>query len=419
MPILIILTIATAATVLHATFTWRSAGVAAEDALKLQSLGIAASIEASLRRSDLGASSIFSDIIAEGGWEGIAYLSLHTNNGTVILHSNKNLIGRRAQDDQLLAVAATRKPAQHYIRLATDERVFVMDMPLHIHSGEYILRLALHTYPAESVIRQARLSIGAAAGVVIVLWVIGFFLLRIQRREDELRATMAERERLAVLGEMASVLAHEIRNPLGSIKGFAQYLREQQNSAHDRSIAAERMDSSLDVIVSEAERLETLTDDLLVYARTDEVRTVEFELCPLLEEAIAPYSQRGEISISATCTSEGLVRTDRNKLRQILINLLENALVAVESGGSVEVIARASRGTIELDIKDTGPGMPADVASRAFEPFFTTKTRGTGLGLAIVKRLVDLLHGSITLKTAPGEGVQFSIVLPPMTKDGT
>lgn len=413
MSIVIILACATIATVLNALFTWRTATTAAEDSLKLQALGIAASIEASLQQSTIRTNSILSDIITEGGWEGIAYLSLHAEDGTIVLHSNKNLTGKRVQDQQLMSAVSTGKPAYHYLRLATDERVFVMDIPLHIRTGSYYLRLALHTYPAESPVRQARLSLATAGGVVMVLWLIGFFLLRLQRREERLRTAMIEREQFAVLGEMASVLAHEIRNPLGSIKGFAQYLREQRSTG----APPERMDTSLNVIVTEAERLEILTNDLLVYARPEELHADEFELCAFISETIASHMPKTGAHVSVTCSPDILVCTDRSKLRQILLNLVENGCDAAGPEGSVVVSVRSSRATIGIEVSDTGPGMASDIAARAFEPFFTTKVRGTGLGLAIVKRLVEILRGSITLTTAPNEGTRFIIVLPLSLKD--
>ncbi|MFZ6007978.1 MAG: hypothetical protein ACOYU2_10045, partial [Nitrospirota bacterium] len=221
-----ILVFATVITLISAFLTYKNSRKAAEDSLNLQALGIAVSLETSLNNSDelRKQKNIFKEIITEGRWEGIAFIALYDKNGTTILHSNENLIGRQAQDGNLKKVIDKGIPFHTYITLGTDERVFVLDFPVHVRNSERILRLALHTNPVEGIVRQARLHVLGMFFIIAVLWVVGYFFIRASRHSDELRMKMAERERFAVIGEMASVLAHEIRNPLGSIKGFAQYL---------------------------------------------------------------------------------------------------------------------------------------------------------------------------------------------------
>lgn len=240
----------------------------------------------------------------------------------------------------------------------------------------------------------------------MVLWLIGFFLLRLQRREERLRTAMIEREQFAVLGEMASVLAHEIRNPLGSIKGFAQYLIEQQKTEPNRN------QQPLDIIVAETRRLETLTEDLLVYARPAELTVSQFDLCELIYACVAALPHRPGIARDIDCIAPLLMTSDQDKLRQILANLLQNASDAIEHEGTVTVSAAAVRDTIVIKVTDTGSGMDADTAAKVFAPFFTTKTRGTGLGLAIVDRIAKVLGGTVSLETALEKGCTFTISLP-------
>jgi two-component system sensor histidine kinase HydH len=231
--------------------------------------------------------------------------------------------------------------------------------------------------------------------------------MRAQNRAEKLQQAMDERERFAVLGEMAAVLAHEIRNPLGSIKGFAQYLIEQQKKS-----GTPANQQPLDIIINETRRLETLTEDLLIYSRPAEVKRSEFDLCELIQGCLTALPQRTGIALEADCVSPLPITSDPDKLRQILANLLQNASDAIEHKGTVAVSAAAGRDRIILRVTDTGSGMDEETASKAFDPFFTTKTRGTGLGLAIVGRLIGILGGAIAIETAAGKGATFTISLP-------
>ncbi|MDI6800667.1 MAG: histidine kinase dimerization/phospho-acceptor domain-containing protein, partial [Thermodesulfovibrionales bacterium] len=147
--------------------------------------------------------------------------------GKTLLHSNENLIGRQMMDDFIKAVSEKGEPVYSYITLGTGEKVFVLNYPVHIKGTERIGRIALHTYPSERIVRQAMLQIISIVVIIIILWIIGYFFIRAVNKTEHIKAMLAEKERLAAIGEMASVLAHEIRNPLGSIKGFAQYLKDR------------------------------------------------------------------------------------------------------------------------------------------------------------------------------------------------
>ncbi|MBI5213159.1 MAG: ATP-binding protein [Nitrospirae bacterium] len=359
--------------------------------------------------------NIFKDIITESKWEGIAFIALYDKKGKILLHSNENLIGREVPDEFIKTAAETGSTINRYAVLGTDERVFILDLPVHIKNTANILRLALRAYPVEGIIRQARLQVLGMAVVIGILWVIGYFFIRASRRAEELKTKMAERERLAVIGEMASVLAHEIRNPLGSIKGFAQYLKEQQSSR-----AVEQQTGYLDIIISESKRLETLTEDLLMYAKPVELKLEEFDIGRLIDEVIKSFDRSaGGIDITASVPSEIKVKSDRDKLTQVLANLINNAADAVADDGIIEVKAESTGKTLLLTIKDNGCGMDSETMQRAFEPFFTAKTRGTGLGLAIVDKLVKALGGKIELESEPlyesslrQKGTVFKIELP-------
>lgn len=421
-----ILIAATVITTAGAILTYRNAVKAAEDSLKLQAIGIAVSLEASLKDSyELRVMSyklksqknIFKDIITKGRWEGIAFIALYDKNGMTILHSNENLIGRKIQDSSLRTVAGTGKPVYNYTVLGTNESVFVLDFPVHVLNAD-VVRVALHTYPAEGVIRQSKLHIMGMLFVIIILWVVGYFFIRASRHYDELRIKMAEKERLAVIGEMASVLAHEIRNPLGSIKGFAQYLKEQNTDNRTQST------DFLDIIVSESKRLEALTEDLLMYAKPMEVKSEEFDVLELINEVIKTMQGHENVDIRVSVSTGITITSDRDKLKQILMNIIHNSLDAVkadnrtqrtDNGGIIEIEAKATGDKVIITIKDNGCGMDEETKGKVFKPFFTTKAKGTGLGLAIVDKLVKSIGGSVEVESnssEPQRGTVFRVVIP-------
>lgn len=420
MYIIIILIAATVITALSTALTYRNAVNASEDSMKLQSLGMAVSLEASLSKIGADSGNIFKTIISEGRWQGIAFLALYDKDGTTILHSNKNLIGRQVQDRSIKDVAETGISVYEYIELGTGEIVFALNFPAHIQNSETILRVALHTYPFYSMVRQARLQLISISILIASLWVIGFFFIRASKRSEALKLSMAEKERLAMLGEMASVLAHEIRNPLGSIKGFAQYLIEQKTE--DKK---QRTDC-LNVIVSESKRLERLTDDLLAYVRPAAVRPEEFNLRHLIDEvvmSVIPASDNNHaVNTTADSNIKGIkmhidipenikVTTDREKLKQILINIIQNAVDASDGNGDIEIESKFYEKEITISVKDNGCGIDRDTIEKIFQPFFTTKVSGTGLGLAIVQKLLKSIDGRIEVNSEHNSGTIFKITL--------
>jgi two-component system sensor histidine kinase HydH len=240
------------------------------------------------------------------------------------------------------------------------------------------------------------LAIGGIAALVMLGVAIALVRRELRRRAEE---QLREREkRLAALGEMSAVLAHEIKNPLASLKGNAQLLASSLPAGEKPRAKAER-------VVDEAVRLEKLIQDLLAFVRTGTIERSPYDPAILARDAASSIA--GEVVVEA-----GAVRTfqlDGPRIREVLVNLIDNAVAA---GPPVRVTVAVENDRVVYEVIDRGPGVPAADRDKIFEPFHTGKTRGTGLGLAIAKRLVELHRGTITVDDAPGGGARFRIVLP-------
>ena len=236
----------------------------------------------------------------------------------------------------------------------------------------------------------------------------------LRRSYEDLRSAQEElvkKEQLAVVGELAAVIAHEVRNPLAIIANAGAGLRKQAISREDH-------DTLLAILDEETSRLNRLVTDLLRYARPVNVQRSHLPLPDLLERALSLASSnkksvRSELHVEAR---EGRIWGDANLLRQVFDNLIDNAMQAMGPEGALTVRVRAANeGGVEglaVDIIDTGEGMDTQVRSRALDPFFTTRPSGTGLGLAIVDRIVDAHGGRLGIESRAGEGTTVTVFLP-------
>ncbi len=224
---------------------------------------------------------------------------------------------------------------------------------------------------------------------------------------------LVKRERLAALGELAAVVAHEVRNPLGVLFNSIGSLR----SIVDAGAPASRLADAgtlLDIAAEEADRLKRIVSDLLQFARPFKPELTARPVEELIAEVVAETSHDPRVRVVLE-PDLPLVEMDRRHMRQALLNLVLNALQALRPGGRVTVTAIAESGRDQefvcIAVADDGPGIPADLRATIFEPFFTTKASGTGLGLAIVKRIVDAHDGAISFESGD-RGSTFFIRIP-------
>jgi len=232
----------------------------------------------------------------------------------------------------------------------------------------------------------------------------------VQERTVELRQAherLVRQEKLAVLGQLAGGVGHELRNPLGVISNAAYYLRGFLTDIDETSR------EFLDLIATEVRNAEKIISDLLSFSRTRPAEFVEIAISELVDLALQKQPPPGDIRVSMHIDVDlPEVWVDPQQIGLVLGNLITNAYQAMPEGGELTIAARADDGVIRLSIGDTGSGITSDNMERLFEPLFTTKPRGIGLGLAVSRNLVELNGGTIDAESEEGAGATFAVTLP-------
>jgi two-component system sensor histidine kinase HydH len=318
--------------------------------------------------------------------------------GGLIVSTNRRASEILALDTKLLWGRPLKDliaPTQLDIEKVIESNKSVTEREIEYSAGSRRLPLSVSATPLKG-------AEGATMGAVIIV--------RDLREIRELREKVRRSERLASLGRLASGVAHEVRNPLSSIKGFAQYFRDKFDAgSEDRSYA--------EIMIQEVERLNRVISDLLDFARPKELRTSPCSPSEILKRPLqlieGNLRQKG-IGLATSLASEGRVEVDSDQMTQALLNLLLNAVESMEEGGELRVLAipQPSEGRLEIRIADTGAGIAAENRTKIFDPFFSTKKKGTGLGLAITAKIIETHGGEITVESEEGRGTTFTIHLP-------
>jgi two-component system sensor histidine kinase HydH len=234
-------------------------------------------------------------------------------------------------------------------------------------------------------------------------------MVRDMREIRAMEEALERSRRLAALGRMAAGIAHEIRNPLGTLRGFAQYFAKlggKDSQAEEYS----------ELMVGEVDRLNRIISALLQFARPREPEPAEVNLGDLIRRTARllqdDLEARG-LNFHLDPPAETILFTaDADLLTQVLINLLQNAQLATESGGEIRLGASGQETDIRFWVEDTGKGMTSEEQFRMFDPFFTTRKTGTGLGLAMVHQIVEQHGGHINVESMPEKGTRIEIILP-------
>jgi two-component system sensor histidine kinase HydH len=233
-------------------------------------------------------------------------------------------------------------------------------------------------------------------------------ILRDQREIKAMEDALERSRRHAALGQMAAGVAHEIRNPLGTLRGFAQYFsRNAKQDAQAKEYA--------DLMVGEVDRLNRTVSALLQFSRPRDPEIIKIDFSTIAQKSLTFVQEEADnkqIDLKLQHPEPGLcLYADPDLLQQVLLNLLQNSMSATDAGGSIFLGGKITE-DIRLWVRDTGKGISNDEQAKMFDPFYTTKKDGTGLGLAVVQQIVEQHHGRIEVDSQPGQGTCITIILP-------
>jgi signal transduction histidine kinase len=257
---------------------------------------------------------------------------------------------------------------------------------------------------------QRGLIVGGLIGVAVagLLSAVLFWAITLLVKTHE---SLRQSERLAAMGQMAATVAHEIRNPLGIIKGTADVLNSKYNSK-------EQPDELFDFIPSEVRRLNRLVSDFLTFARDREIQPLANDLLNTVKKSLSSVEdelRQANIKLQAEFENLPPVKHDEDAINQVLLNLTLNGMQAMNGGGEMSVRvkpdSRKGRALARLEVQDSGCGIDGNL-DQIFEPFFTTKTNGSGLGLAICRRLVEKHGGWMEVESEKNKGTTMRVYLP-------
>jgi len=224
----------------------------------------------------------------------------------------------------------------------------------------------------------------------------------------EIEEQLRRADRLSALGELSAGMAHEIRNPLGSIKGTAEILRDGVAADDPKLEFAE-------ILIREVDRLNGVLEDFLHFARPTPVEYGRFALRPVVNNVLDLTRQQAlsnHVEVRLDLDEDKELSGQGEQIKQALLNLVLNALQAMPAGGILQVSTRNLPQEVHIKVSDNGPGIAAEDRERIFNPFVTTRESGTGLGLAITQRIVHGHNGHIVLDSTPGQGASFTLCLP-------
>jgi signal transduction histidine kinase len=258
-------------------------------------------------------------------------------------------------------------------------------------------------------LRQALYVAGTTSTVLILIIAVVVRINQRLRAQIQRQAELlARRERLESVGEVAASLAHEIRNPLTAIKTFVELMPEKLDNPLFRT-------KLLEIVPEEVSRLDLLLTSVLDYARPRLPVRQDFVLLELVQEVedlLEQQAVKKDLVLTTVVPPALMVSADREQIRQILFNIMLNAIQVLPPEGSINLQAKAGENLVEISCQDSGPGVNQEDLTRIFDPFFTRRKKGTGLGLFLSYRLAQENRGELVAESPPGEGLKITLYLP-------
>lgn len=327
-----------------------------------------------------------------------------TDNNLNIRYLNKNaetMIGLELRD------VIGRPPEQTLpsfissidISTPNDDQVLEKEISIERRDG--------HTIPASVIATEVVTADGMFVGHM--------YILKNLSQIKQLQLEVQKKDKLAVIGNLAAGVAHEVRNPLSSIKGYASYFKTLFAEDSENRAAAE-------VLVNETERLNRVITELLEISRPSDIKLQEVDIQTVFDTALrlihSDANQNGKTEISLDIANNiQSICIDPDRFVQVLMNIYLNSVQAMPSGGVLGTTVVSKKNHVEIAITDTGSGMSEETKRQIFNPYFTTKSSGTGLGMAIVQKIVEAHKGEIRVSSVEGEGTEIAINLPKSLRD--
>lgn len=353
-----------------------------------------------------------------GRQKDIVYVALLDNDFSVVAHTDPSVIGKRLEDDLIARVRAEDRTLSRIAYTEDGHRSYQLVKPISLNGSPLgFLRIGLSLDSADAAWRRNLWFIVALGLGILALGVLGLSAIFYNQRShmQEIKALEAEvnrHERLSAMGNLAATVAHEVRNPLNSISMGLQRLKAEFRPTSDE----QEYSHFIGLMREEVQRLNAIVEQFLSLARPLDLKLVRISIDELLSELTTlidsdAKSARVEVTVENHSTPVS-IEVDPNYLKQVLLNLLLNAIQAMPDGGQLKLDTSVARRTLVISVSDTGTGIPQDKMAQIFEPYFTTKNNGSGLGLAIARRIVEAHGGTISVHSTVGRGSRFEIRLP-------
>ncbi|MEH7107056.1 PAS domain S-box protein, partial [Bacillus sp. JJ1764] len=230
-----------------------------------------------------------------------------------------------------------------------------------------------------------------------------------ERKKQE--EALHRQDKLAAVGQLAAGVAHEIRNPLTSMKGYTEFLQLDEKDP-------DRLEF-LNIILDEIERVNTIVEDFMVLAKPKAVELEEKNVVPVIKNVVSLLefeARKKNVRIHFNCNQEIIqIECDENRLKQVFLNFIKNGIEAMPNGGDLHVNTMIHENNVQISIQDTGVGIPKEKLEKLGEPFFTTKKNGNGLGLMVSFKIIESHNGKVFVESEPNKGTTFNILLPART----
>jgi two-component system, sporulation sensor kinase B len=237
---------------------------------------------------------------------------------------------------------------------------------------------------------------------------VTIYIIEMTNLQRKLMVELHKAEKFSAISQLAASVAHEIRNPMTTIRGFMQVLQGERNLNDNQNLF-------ITISLQELDRTQTIIDNFLSLAKPNTGSMAKFDLSELLKETIdfmRSYSHLANTELVEAIDKKLSIKGDAHEIRQVFINILKNGIEAMPSGGSIYIIAKVDKNNVRIQFRDEGVGMNKEQLGRLGHPYYSTKEKGTGLGMMISFDIIQRMRGRINVESAEGKGTTFTILLP-------